>query len=347
MNIKKEPFGKTKDGREVFLFTLTNDHQMVVKITNFGGIITSVLVPDQNGKIDDVVLGFNTLQEYQNEHPYFGAIIGRFGNRIGKARLVLDGKEYQLAVNDGSNHLHGGLVGFDKVLWDAQEIQNQTEVGIRLTYLSKDGEENYPGNLKTVVEYLINNQNELIIKYEAVTDKPTVVNLTNHSYFNLKGEGSGTILDHEVMINADNYTAVDENLIPTGEIVSVKNSPLDFTSPKKIGADIGQIKIGGYDHNYVLNKKQLDELSLVAKVSEPSSGRKMEIYTTEPAVQFYSGNFLDGSLIGKAGVPYQKQSGFCLETQHYPDSPNHPEFPTTRLNPGETYRQVTVHRFFV
>lgn len=346
MNIIKESFGITKDGREVFIFTLQNDEQMTVKITNFGGIVTSIRVPDKNGVIADVVLGFNTIQEYEQKHPFFGTLVGRFGNRIARGRFALDGKDYQLAINDGENHLHGGLIGFDKVVWDVAEINNDQEVGIRLDYLSKDGEENYPGNLKTTVKYLLNNNNELTIDYEASTDKSTIVNLTNHSYFNLAGEGSGDILNHEMMINADQITAVNQQLIPTGDFLPVINSPMDFRSAKLIGTDIQEVQGGGYDHNFVLNKKQ-NELSLAAKVYEPGSGRKMEVYTTEPGVQFYTGNFLDGTFTGKAGKTYQKHAGFCLETQHYPDSPNHANFPSTVLNPGETYQQVTVHRFYI
>ena len=345
MEIKKELFGKTGDGREVFLFTLSNHKNITMKIMTYGGIITSLLVPDAKGKTDDVVLGFNTLEEYFSEHPYFGALIGRYGNRIARGRFVLEGQEYGLAVNNGVNHLHGGLVGFDKVVWDAVEIRNDDEVGVKLTYFSRDGEEGYPGKLKTVVEYRLNDKNELSITYEATTDKPTVVNLTHHSYFNLRGESAGDILGHEMSINGDRYTAVDAGLIPTGEILPVKESPLDFTVFKKVGAEIGKVE-GGYDHNFVLNKNA-DEFSLVARVREPESGRAMEVWTTEPGIQFYSGNFLDGTLKGKSGKSYQKHAGFCLETQHFPDSPNHAHFPSTRLNPGETYKQKTVYKFSV
>lgn len=344
MNLSKEAYGRLNDGKEVSLFTLQNRH-MTVRIITYGGIITSILIPDQNGKTDDVVLGFNSLADYLGGHPYFGALIGRYGNRIAKGKFTLNGKEYRLAVNDGENHLHGGLVGFDKVVWDAEEIRNEAEIGIRLTYLSKDGEEGYPGNLRTTVTYLLNDQNELAIVYEATTDQPTVVNLTNHAYFNLAGEGSGNILNHEVMINADRYTAVSADLIPTGELVSVKGTAMDFSAPKKIGAEIHQVK-GGYDHNYVLNKAG-NELSFAAKVFEPKSGRTLEVFTTEPGVQFYTGNFLDGTLTGKAGKPYGRHAGFCLETQHFPDSPNRPEFPSTQLNPGELYRQKTIYKFSV
>lgn len=345
MNITQESFGQMKDGKNVLLFTLTNNKDMTVKITNYGGIITSIRVPDKNGAIDDVVLGFTSLKDYLAPHPYFGALIGRYGNRIAKGKFTLNGIEYKLAVNDGENHLHGGLIGLDKVVWDAAEIRNADEVGVSLTYLSKDMEEGYPGNVRATVEYLLNNQNELIIRYEAVTDKTTVLNLTNHSYFNLQGEGSGDVLNHEVMINADGFTAVNGSLIPTGEIRPVKGSAMDYTTPHSIGSRIQEVP-GGYDHNYVLNKTQ-NELSLAAKVYEPKSGRTMEVFTTELGIQLYSGNFLDGTLSGKSGKNYPKHAGFCLETQHFPDSPNQPKFPSTVLNPGETYHQLTVHKFSV
>lgn len=343
MNIKKEPFGKTNDGKEVMLYSLCNDHNMTVKIITYGGTVTSIQVPGKDGKIDDVVFGFNTLPEYLAEHPYFGVIAGRYANRIAKGRFVLNGVEYKLAVNDGENHLHGGIVGFDKVVWDSAEIKTGEAVGVSLFYLSKDGEEGYPGNLRTTVKYLLNNQNELAIEYEAVTDKPTVINLTNHSYFNLSGEGSGDILGHEITINADRYTVVDDGSIPTGELKPVKETPFDFTVSRPIGARINELKLG-YDHNYVLNKRG-NELSLAAKVYDPKSKRKMEVYTTEPGMQFYTGNYLDGTRKGKSGNTYGKHEGFCLETQHFPDSPNHSDFPTTLLNPGETYRQKTVYKF--
>jgi aldose 1-epimerase len=344
MKITQEPFGRLKDGREVSLFTLSNRSNTTVKITNYGGIITAILTPDQNGKPDDIVLGFNTLDEYLAKHPYFGALIGRYGNRIAKGKFTLNGKEYRLAINDGENHLHGGLFGFDKVIWEATDLRNSAEVGLRLSYFSKDGEEGYPGNLHTTVTYLLNDQNELKISYEAATDQPTVVNLTNHAYFNLAGEGSGDILDHEAMINANRYTAVTDDLIPTGELKPVQDSAMDFTVSKPIGADINKVK-GGYDHNYVLNKNNDKELSLAAKVLEPKSGRTLEVFTTEPGVQFYTGNSLDGALIGKAGKPYGKHGGFCLETQHFPDSPNQPGFPSTLLNPGDIYQQITIYKF--
>lgn len=343
MNIRGDSFGKISDGKGVKRFTLSNDHQMTVQLMSYGGIITSIRVPDRTGKIADVVLGFNTLEEYLVKHPHFGVIAGRYANRIARGRFTLDGVEYQLALNDGKNHLHGGIIGFDKVVWGATEIKKDGAIGVELMYLSKDGEEGYPGNLHTVVRYLLTNQNELVIEYEATTDKPTVVNLTNHSYFNLSGEGSRDILGHEIMIDADQYTAVDQELIPTGELKSVTGSPMDFMTARAIGSRIDELG-NGYDHNYVLNKTK-HEMSLAAKVYEPTSGRMMEVFTTEPGMQLYTGNFLDGTFQGKSGRNYGKHAGFCLETQHFPDSPNHPNFPTTRLNPGETFISTTVYKF--
>lgn len=346
MNIGKELFGRTSDGTEVILYTLRNDQNVTVKIITYGGIITSLQVPDKEGKTADIVLGFNTLEEYLGEHPYFGAIVGRCANRIAGGRFMLNGREYKLAMNAEKCHLHGGNTGFDRVVWDAEELKNDKAVGVRLTYLSKDGEEGYPGNLHVTVTYQLNSENELVIEYEAVTDKPTILNLTNHSYFNLNGEGTGDILGHEIMINADKYTVLDENLLPTGEIASVKGSPLDFTEAQVIGARIGELK-GGYDYNYVLNKEQQDELSLAAWARDPESKRTMQVFTTQPGMQFYTSNFLDGSLIGKSGRPYGKYAAFCLETQHFPDSPNQENFPSTILNPGEIYRQKTIYKFSV
>jgi aldose 1-epimerase len=345
MNILKEPFGTVENGKEIFLFTLSNDI-MIVKITNYGGIITSIIVPDKRGKLADVALGFYSLADYLKKHPFFGAIIGRYGNRIAGGKFELNGVEYTLAKNDGKNHLHGGKTGFDKVVWEAETIKTSKEVGLKLTYLSKDGEEGYPGNLTTVVQYLLNEQNELIIRYEAKTDKSTLVNLTNHTYFNLAGEGSGDILGHQIQINADSYTAAGKGLIPTGELKTVKDSPFDFTTLRAIATQIKELKLG-FDHNYVLNQKKPGELIPAAKVIEPVSGRVMEVLTTEPGMQFYTGNFLNGKIKGKSGRKYQKHGAFCLETQHYPDSPHHPGFPSTVLNPGETYRQETIYKFSV
>lgn len=344
MGIQKESFGQTPDGRKVDLFTLTNANGLKAKITSYGGILVSLEIPDSNDKLADVTLGYDNLDGYiKNNSPYFGGIIGRYGNRIGKAKFTLDGVEYKLAANNGENHLHGGNKGFDKVVWDANEVKSKDGVGLRLTYLSKDGEENYPGNLKCVVTYTLTNNNELKIEYEATTDKPTVVNLTNHAYWNLAGQGNGDILGHQLKLEADKYTPVDSGLIPTGEIKSVKDSPMDFTTPMVIGSRIDKVE-GGYDHNYVLRSGG-GTLSLAARVYEPSSGRVLEIYTTEPGIQFYSGNFLDGTITGKAGKVYNKHYGFCLETQHFPDSPNKPAFPSVVLKPGEKYQTVTVHKF--
>jgi len=344
MTITQEPFGQTADGQKVWLFTMANANGMTVKITNYGGIITHLLVPDRNGVAADVVLGFDTLDKYLAGHPYFGAIVGRYANRIGGAKFTLDGKEYTLAANNGPNHLHGGLKGFDKQVWEARSMQGADHVALALTYLSKDMEEGYPGNLQCTVTYTLTNDNELKITYEAVTDKPTVVNLTNHSYFNLAGQGSGLIYDHELMLTADHYTPVDDGLIPTGEIASVKGTPLDFTTPHRIGERIDQFpEIGGYDHNFCLNSRD-GSMALCARVYEPTSGRVMKIYTTQPGVQFYTGNFLDGSIKGK-GSTYNKHGAFCLETQHWPDSPNKPNFPSPVLRPGQTYREETVLKF--
>lgn len=347
LNVSKTGFGQLSDGSAVELFSLTNKNGMVVKITNYGGIITSILVPDKQGNLIDVVLGFDNLEDYTKEHPYFGAIIGRYGNRIRKGKFALDGREFTLVVNNGPNHLHGGLQGFDKVLWTAETKPDKA--ALSLFYISKDMEEGYPGNLEVTVEYALNNDNELSIAYKATTDKRTIVNLTNHTYFNLRGAGNGSILDHELMINASDFTPVDDTLIPTGEIRPVKNTPFDFGALKAIGSRINQeteqLKFGGgYDHNFVLNKKD-QPLELAAKVFEPDSGRKMEVYTTEPGLQFYSGNFLDGTLKGKNGSIYKFRYGFCLETQHFPDSPNQGHFPSVVLNPGETYASATTYRF--
>jgi aldose 1-epimerase len=345
MNLQKELFGRTNQDEDVLLFTLNNNHDVTVRITNYGGIITAIRVPDKNGVIADIVLGLNTLAEYLKPHPYLGALVGRYGNRIAKGRFILDGATYQLAVNDGGNHLHGGLVGFNKVVWRAREIRTDETVGVALQYGSVDGEEGYPGNLQVEVKYLLNNRNELTLEYSAGTDQPTVVNLTNHSYFNLSGEGSGNILGQMMQINADYITAVDEELIPTGELAAVAGTPFDFTEARAIGSRFAAVK-GGYDHNYVLNR-QGTGLCLAAKAEDPQSGRMLEVYTTQPGMQFYTGNSLNGTIQGKSGQFYGPQSAFCLETQAYPDSPNHPEFPTTRLNPGETYHQVTVYKFAV
>lgn len=349
--ILKETFGEF-EGEEVDIYTLKNANQLEIKITNYGGIVTSIRLPDRNGRFADVALGYDNLQDYINNSSYFGCIVGRYGNRIGNARFNLGGEEYTLNKNDGENSLHGGIKGFDKVLWDAEPVIGEGYQSLKLTYLSKDGEEGFPGNLSVMVTYTLKDDNSFIIDYSATTDRPTIVNLTNHTYWNLSGEGSGDILKHELMLNADSFTPVDQGLIPTGEIRSVKNTPMDFTKPTAIGeridADDEQLKFGkGYDHNWVLNSNESDELKLAATVYEPITGRFMEILTTEPGIQFYTGNFLDGSLTGKSGRAYEFRNGFCLETQHFPDSPNKPEFPSVALSPDETYKTTTIHKFSV
>ena len=347
MIIEKEIFGKTSDGMLIDLYSLINSNRMEVKITNYGGIVVSIKVPDRNGRMDDVVLGYDQLDGYLENTPYFGAIIGRYGNRIAKGRFSLGGVEYTLAQNNGENHLHGGIKGFDKVVWKVKEIHNNDEVGLELQYTSKDGEEGYPGNLTVTVIYMLTQNDELKIEYTAVTIKETIVNLTNHAYFNLRG--SGDILGHELMIRGDYFTPVDAGLIPTGELRPVEGTPMDFNQSTVIGARIDlkddQLIFGlGYDHNWVL-KNQDGSLALAARVLEPSTGRILEVYTTEPGIQFYSGNFLDGSISGKGGEIYHKRYGFCLETQHYPDSPNKPQFPSVVLKPGQTYTQTTIYKF--
>lgn len=342
--IDQAEFGKMPDGHPVTAYTLTNDSGMKAVLITYGATLVSLEVPDRTGLPADIVLGFNTLDEYREKSPYFGAICGRVANRIAKGKFTLDGKEYTLATNNDPNHLHGGKVGFDKVLWNATPVQCEDHLGVTFTYLSKDGEEGYPGNLLSTVTYTLNNKNELAIEYTAVADAPTPINLTHHSYFNLAGEGNGDILGHELFLNADRYTPGDETLIPTGQLAPVTGTPLDFTSPMKIGARIKKVP-GGYDHNFVLNRFDDTSLSLAARVYEPQSGRVMEIITTEPGIQFYSGNFLDGTFPGKSGKVYKKHYAFCLETQHYPDSINKPEWPDTVLRPGETYHHKIIHRF--
>ncbi len=346
--LMKEPFGVV-DGTTVYLYTLRNTSGMEARITNYGGIIVSLKVPDRNGNLGDVVLGYDSLASYVKATPYFGCLIGRYGNRIAGGKFSLEGTEYTLATNDGPNHLHGGIKGFDKVVWTVREGESVPGKSLVLTYLSKDGEEGYPGNLDVRVVYSLNDSNEIRVTYQAKTDRPTVVNLTQHSYFNLAGPGDGTILNHVLMIVADRFTPIDATFIPTGEIRAVAGTPLDFTAPRPIGERINQddeqLRYGlGYDHNFVLNKPE-GSFGLAARVTEPTTGRIMEVLTTEPGIQFYSGNFLDGSFIGKGGKPYQHRYGFCLETQHYPDSPNHPDFPSTVLSPGEVYNTSTVYRF--
>ncbi len=348
--IPQESFGKLPDGREALLYTLRNQRGMEMRVTNYGGIIVSLTAPDKQGHSADIVLGFDSLQGYRDKSPYFGALIGRYGNRIANGEFTLDGKKYKLAQNNGPNSLHGGTKGFDKVLWHSEPFATAHSEGVVFTYTSVNGEEGYPGTLKASVTYTLTDKNELILDYQATTDQATPVNLTQHSYFNLAGQGSGPILGHQLKLDADRFTLVDKTLIPTGELRPVRSTPFDFRKPETIGARINekneQLEIaGGYDHNFVLNHKKGSEPSLAARVYEPRTGRVMEVLTTEPGVQFYSGNFLDGTITGKSGHVYGHRSGFCLETQHYPDSPNHPSFPSTILKPGETYRSKTIYRF--
>jgi aldose 1-epimerase len=344
-SFEKMDFGKTPDGTPVEQYVLSNG-KMTVKVITYGAIVTAIDVPDRNGKISDVVLGFDNLEGYLGGHPYFGAATGRVANRIAKAKFTLDGKEYKLAANNGPNTLHGGLKAFDKVVWKAIDVSGPAGPAVKMSYLSPDGEEGFPGNLSVNITYTVTPSNELRIDYKATTDKATPVNVTNHSYFNLAGPAAGSILGHEMMLAADLYTPVDDNLIPTGETTTVKGTPLDFTRPVTLGSRIGELKgePGGYDHNYVLHSGG-KELALAARVTEPVSGRVLEMFTTEPAVQLYTANFLDGTLKGKGGVIYKKQQAFCLEAQHYPDSVNQPKFPSTILRPGSTYTQTTIYKF--
>jgi aldose 1-epimerase len=344
--VQSQPFGSV-DGRAITLYTLTNSHGMEVRAMNYGGIIVSIRVPDRNHQFADIVLGHETVDGYRPNPPYFGAIVGRYANRIANGTFKLDGKTYSLPKNDGPNTLHGGTIGFDKVVWDAEPLKGKS--GVAFSYFSPNGQDGFPGNLRVKVTYTLTNANALEIDYEATTDKATPINLSNHSYFNLKGEGNGDILDHEIMINADRFTPIDKTLIPTGELRSVKGTPLDFTKPTKIGARIDDnyeqlVLAHGYDHNFVINRNG-GGLVLAARVYEPTTGRTLEVSTTQPGVQFYTGNFLDGTITGKQGHVYKKHYGFCLETQHFPDSPNHPSFPNTILKPGETFQQKTVFKF--
>ncbi|MEO8766695.1 MAG: aldose epimerase family protein [Ginsengibacter sp.] len=332
------------DNKKVYLFTLTNSKGAEVKITSYGGIVTSFVTADKTGKKSSIIIGFDSLTSYLQKPPYFGALIGRYGNRIGNAKFTLEGKEYKLAANDGKNTLHGGLKGFDKVVWDAT-IVNDSVPALTLNYVSKDGEEGYPGNLKVTVQYMLTENNELKIAYDAETDKATPVNLTNHSYFNLSGDVANTILSHTLMIDANHYTPVDNTLIPTGEIKDVKGTPFDFTTAKAIGRDIDSVK-GGYDHNWVLNKKD-GSLQKAAVLSDSASGRSLEVYTTEPGLQFYTGNFLDGKFANHDGKAINLHTALCLETQHFPDSPNKTNFPSTILKPGEKYHSETVYKVVI
>jgi len=346
-HVTRAPFGTTTAGEAVDLVTLTNAHGMEVRVMTYGGIIVSLIVPDRHGAPGDVVLGYDSLAGYLEHSPYFGAIVGRYGNRIAKGRFTLGGTEYRLATNNGPNHLHGGTRGFDKVVWTADPFHNDSGVGVILQHTSPDGDEGYPGTLHAKVTYTLTERNELILDYEATTDRATPVNLTQHSYFNLAG--TGDILGHELMIAADNYTPVDTTLIPTGAIAPVAGTPFDFRTPHRIGARIGEDNAelrygGGYDHNFVLARADTG-LAFAARLTDSLSGRTLEIRTTEPGVQFYSGNFLDGSITGKGGTIYRHRTGLCLETQHFPDSPNHPGFPSTILEPGRIYRSRTVWTF--
>ncbi|EIK72022.1 aldose 1-epimerase family protein [Pseudomonas synxantha BG33R] len=350
---EQKPFGNTNDGTAVEQYVLRNSHGMQATVITYGGVLQSLKVPDKNGKLDDVVLGFDDVQGYQGGTAFFGATIGRFGNRLAGGAFELDGKRYQVPLNDGPNSLHGGAQGFDKQVWHAEPVKDKDSVGVTLTYLSKDGEMGFPGNLKTEVTYRLNDKNELHIDYKATTDKPTVLNLTNHSYFNLAGAGNGDILKQVATLHASHYTPVNATLIPTGELAPVKGTPMDFLKPTPIGqhikADHPQLKFaepkqGGFDFNWALDTKG-DVKQLAAQVHDPESGRRLQLYTSEPGVQFYTSNFLDGSVKGKGGKTYQHWSGFTLETQHFPDAPNQPGFASTRLNPGQTYIQNTIFKF--
>src|SRR5246127_5153284 len=345
--VQQQDFG-TRDGRPIILYTLTNAHGVEVRAMNYGGIILSLRIPDSKGQLADIVLGHEKLEGYTPNPPYLGAIVGRYANRIANGTFTLDGKAYTLPKNDGPNTLHGGTEKtFNKVVWDAEPLKGKA--GVTFTYLSKDGDDGFPGNLKVRVTYTLTNDNSIVIDYEATTDKATPINLSQHSYFNLAGEGTGDILNHELTLNADRFTPVDKNLIPTGELRPVKGTPLDFMQSTRVGARIDdsyeQLMLGhGYDHNWVINRKG-DGLTLAARMYEPTSGRVLEVSTTQPGIQFYTGNFLDGTVTGKQGHVYKRRYGFCLETQHFPDSPNHPEFPSTILKPGETLRSKTVFKF--
>jgi aldose 1-epimerase len=344
-HVEKAEFGKLPDGTAIESFTLYNSRGASAKVITYGATLTELHVPDKNGKMGDVVLGFDNLEGYLGQHPFFGGTIGRYGNRIAKGKFTLDGKEYQLFLNNGLNSLHGGQVGFNRKVWKAEEVKDKDGAAVRFSYLSKDGEENYPGNLNVSVTYTLTNTDELKLQYSAETDKDTVLNITNHSYFNLSGTDTGNILKYILYINADKYTPVDSTLIPTGELASVVGTPLDFLKSTEIGARIAEIKeIGGYDHNYVLNGKA-GTLRVAAKVTDPASGREMEVLTTEPGVQFYSSIGLNGSIKGKGGVGYEKYGAICLETQHYPDSPNRPNFPSTELKPGTKFYSETIYKF--
>ncbi|MFL2501029.1 MAG: aldose epimerase family protein [Candidatus Neomarinimicrobiota bacterium] len=349
VSIEKKAFGKTKEGINVDQYILKNRNGMEISTINYGGIITSWKTKDRDGNYQDIVLGFDNLSEYESESPYFGAIIGRYGNRIAKGKFTLNDENYNLAVNNDENHLHGGIKGFDKVVWDTREVVDDSTASLVLSYLSDDMEEGYPGNLKVQVTYTLDNNDKLSVKYEAVTDKITIINLTQHSYFNLSADFNKNILDHDILINADSFLPVDSTLIPTGEIRNVGDTPFDFRSPKNVGEEINnsnkQLMIGnGYDHCWVLNNQD-QGVRFVASAYDSSTGRLLEVFSDQPGIQFYSGNFLDGSLKSKIGGTYDFRSGFCLETQHYPNSPNEMSFPSVTLNPGEKYMTETIFKF--
>ena len=346
----RAPFGQLPDGRRVELFTLRNTHGVEVRVMTYGAIVTSIRTPDASGQVADIVLGFDSLPGYLGASPYFGAIVGRYANRIAAGRFTLDGVEYHLAQNNGPNSLHGGVRGFDKVLWSAEPFENDSAMGVKLRYESADGEEGYPGALTVQVTYTLNEANELIVEYEASTTKATPLNLSQHTYWNLHGEGRGDILDHVLQLNASAFTPVDSTLIPTGKIAPVAGTPFDFRQSAAVGARIDgpdeQLRFGrGYDHNWVLDRQGQGTLALAARLQDPQSGRVLEVRTTEPGIQFYSGNFLDGTIKGKGGHVYAHRTGLCLETQHFPDSPNHSNFPSTILRPGARYQSRTVFAF--
>ena len=345
LNVSTDTFGTTSDGRVVTRYTITNANGLKASLIDLGAILVTMEVPDRDGTLANVNLGCKTPDDYLTISPYFGCIAGRNANRIAKGKFTLDGKEYSLAINNEPNHLHGGIIGFNKVQWQAEAFLTPNKAGVKFTYHAKDGEEGYPGNLQTNVWYTLNNRNELTIRYQATTNKPTPVNLTQHSYWNLAGQGNGTILDHELTLNADNYTPTDETLIPTGEILPVKGTPFDFTMAKTVGKEIGDVE-GGYDLNFVLNRGEEDRgLVWAATLRDPKSGRTMTVHTTEPGIQLYSGNFLEGTITGLENKVYPKNGALCLETQHFPDAINQPNFESTVLRPGEVYNHFTVHAF--
>lgn len=345
MNPAKDTYGGMPDGTTVYRYTMTNAHGLKVRVITYGATIASVDVPDRHGRLENVTLYCDSLRDYANNQSYFGCVVGRYANRIAKGKFSLDGTEYTLATNNNANHLHGGKKGFDKCVWDAVPVRGKGFAGVTLSLMSPDGDEGYPGTFNAKVTYTLTDNDELKMEYTATTDKPTVVNLSNHAYWNLAGAGAGDVLGHVLTINADRYLPVDAGLIPLGKLETVKGTPMDFTTPHTIGSRIDQVE-GGYDHCYVLSKKKADDLTLAVRLSEPTRGRVMEVWSTQPGLQLYTGNFLDGSASG-GGVAYQQHFAVCLETEHFPDSPNHPDFSSTVLRPGQTYHQVTVHKFSI